>query len=287
MRKFGNNALPVTTDLQTNFLYLADSLKRSKYNKFLKRFEESLTSNSIDYKFLPGTKDIWAVDYMPIQTNADRFVQFRYEPSYLKTPADLKTISDVDTICHNINIHPIKSQVVLDGGNVVHSKQVAIVTKRVFSENRKYNSDKLIQLLTLDLELEKIIFIPDDPFDFTGHADGMVRFVDDRTVLLNNYGTPDKDLEASIIKILKDVDLEILKIPYNPYYNFSDMDAKGVYINFLRIADIVFVPVFGMKEDEDALRVFESVFKKVVPIESNEIAKDGGILNCISWNIKI
>jgi agmatine deiminase len=273
------------TDAETNFLYLADSLKRSKYSNFLKRFEEVLNTNSVPYKFLPGTKDIWAVDFMPIQLQSDSFLQFRYEPSYLKSSADLRTISDVDTICHNINIQPTKSQIKLDGGNVIHSKQVAIITNRIFSENGHYKKETLTQDLITELGIEKIICIPEDINDFTGHADGMVRFIDDRTVLINDYVEPDRELKHAITDKLKREGLEIVKTPYNPYLNNSEMDAKGVYINFLRISDIVFVPVFDTKEDEEAVKVFESLFKNVVPVQSNEIAKDGGVLNCISWNI--
>ena len=34
---------------------------------------------------LQGTKDIWAVDYMPVQIQDDEFVQFVYNPDYLQS----------------------------------------------------------------------------------------------------------------------------------------------------------------------------------------------------------
>jgi len=49
---------------------------------------------------------------------------------------------------------------------------------------------------------------------------------------------------------------------------------------------IIFLPVFGLLEDEPALEKLSSIFKeKILPVPSNEIAKEGGVLNCISWNI--
>ena len=42
-------------------------------------------------KVIPGTKDIWCRDFMPIQLNTNRFLQFRYEPDYLKNHAKLRT----------------------------------------------------------------------------------------------------------------------------------------------------------------------------------------------------
>lgn len=49
----------------------------------------------------------------------------------------------------------------------------------------------------------------------------------------------------------------------------------------------LFVPVFGLKEVEQALRHFEDLFDNqvVVPVVANEVAKQGGVLNCVTWNI--
>ena len=51
--------------------------------------------------------------------------------------------------------------------------------------------------------------------------------------------------------------------------------------------DIVIVPTFGIKEDDEAVKTFEDIFagQTIITIDSNEIAEKGGILNCISWNI--
>jgi agmatine deiminase len=49
----------------------------------------------------------------------------------------------------------------------------------------------------------------------------------------------------------------------------------------------VIVPTFGMKEDEEVVKQIEEIFKgqRISTIDSNEIADEGGILNCITWNI--
>jgi len=70
-------------DKQTNFLYLADTLPKN-YSNFFSRFEKVLTDCNISFQLLPNTKDVWAVDYMPIQIAKDSFVQFVYNPDYLR-----------------------------------------------------------------------------------------------------------------------------------------------------------------------------------------------------------
>lgn len=72
------------TDSQTNFLYLADTLPKN-YSGFYNRFEKVLNECNIKFSFLPQTKDVWAVDYMPIQIDLNKFIHFVYNPSYLQT----------------------------------------------------------------------------------------------------------------------------------------------------------------------------------------------------------
>ncbi len=47
------------------------------------------------------------------------------------------------------------------------------------------------------------------------------------------------------------------------------------------------MPTFKTKHDEQAIKVFEKVFKgqTIATVDSNELAEEGGILNCITWNI--
>lgn len=68
-------------DSKTNFLYLADCLP-NKYLTFFTSFEKLLKECKINFALIPQTKDVWAVDYMPIQTTGNNFVQFTYNPSY-------------------------------------------------------------------------------------------------------------------------------------------------------------------------------------------------------------
>ena len=106
------------TDVQTNYVYLSDKLQ-SAYPDFANNLITAFINNNIKFDFLPGTKDVWAVDYMPIQVSENKFVRFTYRPDYLvSTKKWSKTISDVDRICENIGIKTIKSEIVLDGGNI-------------------------------------------------------------------------------------------------------------------------------------------------------------------------
>lgn len=51
----------------------------------------------------------------------------------------------------------------------------------------------------------------------------------------------------------------------------------------------IIISVFGLPEDDAVVKQFEELFpnKSIKTVKANELANDGGILNCISWNIYI
>lgn len=273
-------------DSKTNTLYLADCLQK-RHPKFFANFSEVLRTFDVSFQLLSSTKDIWAIDYMPIQVSLDRFVQFIYNPDYLQSPKWIKTISDVDDICTQINLNRLKSDIVLDGGNVIKTANKIIMCDKIFIENPHYTRRQLLKKLRGFFEVDELYLIPQQPNDYSGHADGMVRFLDDNTVLINDYSKEKPEFHRSFKIALDNAGLDYIEIPYNPYANKTYEQANGNYINFLQMENIIVIPTFGIKEDEIVVRQFEDLFEvqNIVAIDSCEIANNGGILNCITWNI--
>ena len=141
------------TDNDTNFVYLADSLK-TKHPLFFKKFTQLLKDEKIRYDLLSPTKDIWAVDYMPIQISENKYIQFVYQPDYLQSKTWQKSISDVDSICKNLNLTITKSDIVLDGGNICKTKDKIIMCDKVFYANPHYRRKELINKLKVLFEVD-------------------------------------------------------------------------------------------------------------------------------------
>ena len=275
------------TDNQTNTLYLSDCLIK-KQPIFFERFKKVLDEHSIEPKYLPNTKDIWAVDYMPIQINENKFVQFNYNPDYLQSKTQLKTISNVDEICSHLGINPIKSNLTVDGGNIIRTKNKVIMSDKVLKENHSFSEKDLIKKIKDTLEIEKLFFVPWDTSDAIGHADGMIRFIDDNTVLINNYAEEKPEFQRAFRMALNNAGLDWEELPYNPYKNKSYTSAEGIYVNYLQMQDVIIFPIFNQQEDDEAEKKIGQIFKshKIISLKCNEIAKKGGVLNCITWNIK-
>ena len=276
----------------TNIVCLSDLLRTDeRFEKTCNRLKQILDKRNIKYKFLKSTKDIWCRDYMPIQTEKEKFVQFRYEPSYLEN--DLKHQSDPKIVCTANRIKPEFSKINLDGGNVVNWKNSAIISDRVFDENPEYSDEtKLISELENLLNAE-IIIIPQINTDMTGHADGMVRFVNQNTILGNDRNQECKYWRDGINKVLRKHNLKYIDIPFfeNKEINKKYPDnAIGCYVNYLEVGNLILLPIFEVagNKDNEVFELFKSIFpdRTIETINYNEIGFFGGLLNCTTWTIK-
>lgn len=268
--------------MKTKTVYFSSILKTNKkYKPAADRLFAALDSNGIQYDFIENTKDVWLRDFMPILTKSGRYVSFRYEPSYLDNDPELKTDFQKNISSQLSLDNIVNSDINLDGGNVVFSpsKTKAVISDRIFMENRNCCSAELVRKLEQLLEAQ-VIIIPSLRSDMTGHADGMVRFVDENTVVGNSPLSP-FGLEAHIKATLRNHGIEVYDFPY---FDSKGDSAVGCYLNFLETEQHLFLPVFNADTDNEAIATAESIFEKpIVPVNINEVAEQGGVLNCISW----
>lgn len=275
------------TDKEANIVYFSEKILNDEYKNAFERIKLILDKHHVKYDFLKGTKDIWCRDYMPIQTDKGNFIQFRYEPDYLKDDLYLQSIPK-DVLKAN-KLKATYSDINLDGGNVVRSSDSVIITNRIFKEN---NEPKEILIAKLEAILEtKVYLIPDITDDMTGHSDGHVRFIDDKTVLINSLAQELKYWQDGFKKMIKDSGFSYIEMPW---FSFLDKDHKesaiGIYVNYLEIGNLIVFPIFEIDGNKDraAIKVITDVFPNhiIELVNINEVANEGGLLNCISWTIK-
>ena len=284
---------PNFNDTMTNFVYISDKLKEfypRTYSRLTKLFDDM----EIEWGEIEGTKDIWIRDYMPIQISSENFVVYNYNPDYLKD-SGVEYITDSQAIANRVLKHCNKENydITLDGGNVVTCAGHMVLTDKVFTENgRKKNDPEFCNYISAVLNSE-VIFLPwhcenpNDPnADVYGHADGFIHWTGDNRVLMSNH----RDycpVEADEIKRrLECVGFEVTEMLFdvpNP-----DKDYNWAYINYLEVGNKIIVSTFGIPEDKQALRYI----KKANPgsivrgFRMKDIAKKGGALHCITWNIR-
>lgn len=259
-------------------LFFSSLLKNPPYTQDADVLFSALRSHGEDFCLFDGGKNIWARDYMPIRNHKGEFLSFRYSPSYMADcPAEYTNYrTDIrlpfTTRYSNIN---------LDGGNAVFSpsRKTVIISDRIFSENPEWNGETLGTELSELLDA-RIIFIESLTSDFTGHADGMVRFLSEDTVLINKTSFK-RGLEQRQSRALRELGFTVVEFPYS--YS-GGISAVGSYLNYLETPKHIFLPVFGISTDANALKEASGLFRKdIVPVLLSAIPKKGGALNCISW----
>lgn len=276
------------SDFKTNTIYFSEILQ-SKYSDTCNQITEVLGLHDITPIFLPNTKDIWARDYMPIQVSDSKFVRYDYNPDYLKPKTYQKLKTEPNIICKSIGLKTIKTNLILDGGNVIKSSNHVIMTDKVIIENREtYAKEKLLAVLQNLFEVDHVVLIPWDKEEPYGHADGMVRFINDETVLIqdyyNDYGARFKD---NFFGALDKVGLSFFEMKFDG----ETVDENSwSYMNFLQTKDIILLPSYGIPEDNQALEQIKKYYpdyaqNKIAQIDWNEMISGGGGLNCISWTV--
>ena len=262
-------------------LYFSSQLNIQKHKPAADRMFAALNLFNIKYKLLNNTNGIWARDYMPVKTKSVKYVSFRYEPSYLDGSPELRTDFRRDIVPNFDFKKLVYSDINLDGGNVVFSpsKEKVIISDRVFSENHGISEAELTSKLEKLLEAS-VLIIPSLKSDMTGHADGMVRLVGENTAIVNAPLSP-YGFETKVKKSLQNYGFNVIDFPY---LDSKGDSAVGCYLNFLETKQAIFLPVFGVDMDSEAVETAKNIFNKtIIPVNINEIAKDGGVLNCISW----
>jgi agmatine deiminase len=275
------------TDLDCATVYVSDLLE-GRHLGLSNGLRAVLSKHCVRLRTVVGTRDIWCRDYMPVQVDLGNFVRFRYDPGYLKgyehlltRPCDITPINGLGQC--------VDSDIVLDGGNVVGWGSRCIVTDRLFRENPRVCRDELLGRLRELLEVDEVIVIPKEPYDEVGHADGVVRFLDDRLVVINDYSQVASWYRRRLTSVLRRAGLDWVELPYRPEDEIVNgiPSAVGCYTNFLMVRGLAVVPAFGLTEDQAALRVIEENIRDtaVVLLECTDLARGGGVLNCATWTV--
>jgi len=283
-------------------VYIANSLNRYPlvYNSLI----TNLKANSIEVEILDSL-NIWTRDYMPIQTGTG-FIKFKYKTLKYEQYSQLRINFDspywasvlrrFDNLKH--------SNIVLDGGNCQMNpqKDIAVVTDVILINNPEYEKEDLINKLSELLDA-RVIIIPREYRDELGHADGIVKFIDESSILINDYSGHYISYRNKVAKILKSNGLIIFDFPnyyhlkpkitekeFRVKYPYGDdfNPGWGYAINFLKVAQLIFAPIFNIKEDKITISRVEEYYPdcNIVAVDCSDLSMEGGLMNCVTREYK-
>jgi agmatine deiminase len=226
--------------------------------------------------------DIWIRDWAFVENN-----YFIYKPNYVRHLYSSAAIAQARTALNRrLEIKPRDIALILDGGNLVHNSRIAILTEKVLSDNSQFSKQEIMRA-ALETGFEQIVFIPIEPDDNIGHADGIVRFLQEHLLLVNDYSHSDfagygRELLMRLTAFLPGT--HIVKFPWFCMNERVDglWSAVGTYINFVQTGRGIVYPVFGHKMDDTVPKILQNfTSSRLRGVAAKSLARLGGVLNCI------
>ena len=235
-------------DWKTNKVYYSFQ-STYDFKPELKELRAIIKRNNFKYSHIAGTKDYYCRDYMPIQLTKNEFVQFKFQPDYLLNRHErLEFVTDTNNVFKkNVflkNLQLRQSEIILDGGNIIKSENRVIITDKVAKDN-----NLTIEQVRHELEnilKVKVIIIPSYPKEETGHADGIIRFINENTVLTINLDNEINDWKEKLVNEIKKADLQLISLP-----KAKSPEQDWRYINYLQLGKTIIVPSFKNNKDSD------------------------------------
>lgn len=232
-------------------------------------------------------EDIWIRDFAP--TVAGGQVKFDYRPDYLSRGDANFIDNSFERWFRQVGLqYGKKSKLILDGGNVVdNGAGRVIVTDRFLYDNPRLTKAQAKKQLKQLMGAIEVAIIKETPGDATGHADGMVMWTDENTILLHDQPASVKN---KIIKELKRSfpGVKIVIVP--DYYIDETWDvfssACNIYVNSLVTNDYIYVPTFNDPHDTEMLNFIKAnTSKTVVEVPAEKVCFMGGSVRCLSWQL--
>lgn len=248
-----------------------------------------------DHVAIAPMQDIWMRDFT--SANPAQPVLFRYTAAGQGGSKKGQSISDqvqaeFKYYGQKAGLKYTNTPLLNDGGNWVEDGYGNVVVSTKFlADNRLTESEARQKLIALT-GAKNIAFIEADEQGGLEHADGVVSFVDQNTLVINSYPEdPDyaKQLKADLKRGLPNVKIREIITPYDgsQIYDEKFGSACGLYTNMLVTPERIYFPQFGIKEDAVALQQIRSATKRtVVPVQSASVCHMGGGVRCMSWQIR-
>ncbi len=231
--------------------------------------------------------DIWVRDFAPVVTNEQ--IKFNYLPDYLN-PGDANYIDNsFEKWYKGVGLqYGGKSNLILDGGNVVdNNKGKVVVTDRVLYDNPHLTMASAKKKLKRLLHASHVAIIKESPGDATGHADGMLMWSDDNTIILHDQPAT---VKQAILHELRTAFPGVNVVIAPDYYKFDQWQgftsACNIYVNSLVTNDYIYVPTFNDTHDDEMLNfIRRHTTKTVIEVPAEKVCFMGGSVRCLTWQL--
>ena len=233
--------------------------------------------------------DIWARDFTLV--NPINPVQFQYTWASMTKQESGEVQGSFSAFANRYGLKRSKTRLLLDGGNLVDDYAGRVITTTRFMEDNDLSySEAKEALMDLLNATEVAILEPDE--EVLAHSDGMVMWVDENTLLVNDYSVEPAfrdlvldELRASFPSAtIIEVPVEYGQNKAGEWEGFES--ACGVNLNSVLTFENIYVPIFNMAHDQRAVDIIrENTRKNVITINAEGVCPMGGSVRCLTWQL--
>lgn len=263
-----------------------------------KKFEINDNLYFVEYK----TNDCWARDTSALcvkDTKRIKLLDFEFNAwgDKFKFELDNDMTNNIQKIYSKTTSH---IDFILEGGAIESNGVDTILTtsKCMLNKNRNENLNAIdiTQKLNKYFGATKIIYLNYGYLagdDTDSHIDTLARFINKDTIMYVECKDEDDEhyLELQMMKKELEImaiehNLSLIALPFPQAIYEEDERLPATYANFLFVNGAVLVPIYGVKEDALALKIFENIFKDldIVAINCSTLIKQHGSLHCVCMN---
>jgi agmatine/peptidylarginine deiminase len=233
--------------------------------------------------------DIWMRDFTTVNPHSP--MQFTYTWASMTKSESKDVQNSFSRFADKYGIERQKTDYLLDGGNIVDNYKGKIITTTRFLDDNYLEYGEAVKILKqLTGAKEVAIIEPDD--DILAHSDGMVSFIDDNTLAINDMSDNPK-LKEKVWKELKSAfpTAKLIEVPVdykdNPKGQFDDFaSACGINLNAVMTNNYLYVPVFNMAHEKETLALIaKNTTKKIITVDAKGVCHMGGSVRCLTWQV--
>ena len=231
--------------------------------------------------------DIWMRDFTTVRPSAP--VQFKYTNASMSANAAQRVQGSFNDFASRFGLQFGTTHYYIDGGNFVDNYAgKAVVTER-FMEDNFLTESEAINVFHEKLGTSQVAIIPADD-EVLAHADGMVMWVDDNTLLMNDYTTIDPALHQAVHSKLTaafpNTTIATVPVAFDNNTVGGIGSACGININSLLTYDYLYVPTFGSSHEAAALQIIRNhTNKTVIEVPAGGVCGLGGSVRCTTLQL--
>ena len=190
---------------------------------------------------------------------------------------------------------------VLEGGAVESNANGTILTTSKCMLNRNPNLDKkqINKILHDNLGAKEVLYLNHGYLagdDTDSHIDTLARFIDKDTIMYVKCEDKNDEhyrelflMEKELQTIAKQKNYKLIALPMSDALYFEEERLPASYANFLFVNGAVILPIYGVKSDTLAIKIFEETFidRDIITTDCSVLIRQHGSLHCVTMNFNI